>query len=268
MSVIITSGFLLSPPAASPALNHARIGYHTYHATSTWTASTSAAGFPASSLLNSITMRRWKPTAVPATITADAGAPIDISYVGIAAHTFGDNANTIAVEYSLDSVTYTEITQISPASNKPIMVLCDVTARYIRVKVLSGSAPSIGVIYFGQVLEMERSFYQGHTPQALSVDVVKVPRVSESGQFLSSTSIRKGTSSDYQWQHLTPAWYRSNFVPFVSWAENNPFFIAWNPSQYPNEVEFAWTNDNIKPTNSGPRDFMSVGFSAVGLGDE
>jgi len=27
-----------------------------------------------------------------------------------------------------------------------------------------------------------------------------------------------------------------------------------------------WTSGDIKPTNSGPRDFMSVGFEMTGMG--
>jgi hypothetical protein len=122
-------------------------------------------------------------------------------------------------------------------------------------------------MYFGALLEMQRPFYRGHSPMALSRNTKKVPRTSESGQFLSNTSIRSGTSSTYAWQNLNAAWYRTNFVPFVRSLENEPCFIAWNPSQFADDVEFAWTNDNISPTNSGPRDLMSVSINFMGLGD-
>ncbi len=65
---------------------------------------------------------------------------------------------------------------------------------------------------------------------------------------------------------MTARWYRDWFDPFVEAARRYPFFIAWNPLRFPDEVLYGWCNEDIQPTNQGRRDFMSVGFSVEAIG--
>jgi hypothetical protein len=120
----------------------------------------------------------------------------------------------------------------------------------------------------GQALTMQRRIYQGHTPLTLSRDTELSNNVSEGGQYLGRSIIRKGASTSAQWTHLNASWYRANFDPFVKSARTNPFFIGWRPLQYPNELGFVWTDSDIAPQNTGPRDFMSVGVNFRGLINE
>ena len=90
----------------------------------------------------------------------------------------------------------------------------------------------------------------------------------EGGQWLGRSIIRKGVTTSYQWRHLKAAWYRQYFDPFVKSARTTPFFIAWRPETYPNEVAYAWAKSDIRPSNMGIRDFMEVTLSVEGLTDE
>ena len=81
-----------------------------------------------------------------------------------------------------------------------------------------------------------------------------------------SSVVRKGYQNDYAWRHLNPVWYRENFDPFVKAAVTAPFFIAWRPEGYADEVVYGWTQGDITPDNSGPAGFMGVSMSVTGHG--
>lgn len=264
--LIISQSLTLGLEQGAQPLTHARIGWHTYHRNSVWSSTSSVADFEPSALRNDMTLRRWQPSSVPASATADIGAQKLIDYIGIAAHTFKDNSNSFKVQASTDGVTFFDITtDYAPGNNDPIMILIEpVTVRHIRLSILSGAAPTVGVMYFGEVLEMERSVYGGHSPIHLSRKSSTIPRVSESGQWLSKTRVRQGYSSSIEWANLTASWYRLKFDPFVASAELHPYFIAWNPLRAPGEVGYCWTDDDIQPANSGKRNFMTVSMSMVG----
>jgi hypothetical protein len=142
-----------------------------------------------------------------------------------------------------------------------------ITARYWRIRVRNAIA-KIAVVYVGAALAMQRKIYQGHTPITLSRITETTQNTSETGQYLGRSIIRKGLKTSCEYQHLTADWYRANFDPFVEAAREAPFFYAWRPIQYPDELGFVWTNGDIRPTNTGPRNFMSVSFSVTGIANE
>ena len=117
-------------------------------------------------------------------------------------------------------------------------------------------------------LAMQRAIYAGHSPITLSRKTVKRPTKSEFGQWLGSSTIRHGLKTSFEWKNLKAAWYREYFDPFVKSARTKPFFIAWRPSKFPNEIAYAWTSNDIKPSNMGILDYMDVSMSVEGYADE
>jgi len=67
---------------------------------------------------------------------------------------------------------------------------------------------------------------------------------------------------------LDAQWYRDNFDPFVVAARAAPFFFAWRNHEFPREVGFCWTTDDIRPQNMGVRNLMAVEFNMEGFSDE
>lgn len=271
MAIILTNNLVLAAQLGSAvALNHARIGYASATIGNTPTVSGTASGFFAGALSNRLTHEFWKPDASPATaeytITAQS-----IDYIGIAAHSLGTTQTTVKVEYSDDAgSTYTEISEFIPGDDNAIMVLFDQVDNVDRVKftfTYSGDAPIVGVIYAGLALAMQRPFYGGHSPITLSRETVNRPQMSESGQWIGASVIRRAFSSSAAWKHLTASWYRANFDPFAFHVSKTlPFFFAWNPSEWSDEVAYCWSNTQIKPTNMGIRDLMEVSINLEGYG--
>lgn len=257
--IYIQSGY--SP---TPDLNHCRIGWQSLAYGLTPTASTSATGKPAIAATYPTTFEYWQPTALPATWSLDLGASRAVDYVGLVGEF---NGSTVDVQSSTDGTTWTTQLSMTPADRVNVGLFSEASARYWRIYI-TGNLPSIAVVYLGRALAMQRRIYQGHSPLVLSRTTEISNNVSDGGQFLGRSIIRKGAATSFGWQHLKADWYRSNFDPFVMAARTMPFFIAWRPEQYHGEVGFVWTGDDIKPGNTGPRDFMSVDMTVQGLINE
>lgn len=262
MAVVISDSITLS--ALTQPLTHARIGYQKI--SGTITASTAASGFAASNADNELTYSFWKPTALPATWEIDIGSAETVNYFGIAAHTLGTDQAEIFAEY-WDGSSWTEIDSVLPGDDRPIMfIFDDKFASKYRVRVIGSTSPRIGVIYIGESLAMQRAIYGGHSPLNLSRNTVVRPTISERGQWLGRSIIRTGSSTSWDWRNLTALWYRANFDPFVEHARTKPWFIAWRPATFSEEVGYCWTRNDIQPSNQGVRDLMDVSLTAEGLG--
>ena len=254
--------------AESYPLTHARIGWHRYDGSVS--ASSAAAGFPASAAKSMNTYEFWKPTSLAAWWKIDLGSAKVVNYCGIAVHDW--SGNDVTVQYSTNNTDWISINSASYViDSAPLLFLFpSVSARYWRVFI---DGPTVGVaahIRFGEMLSMMRPFFAGHTPIPLSRQTVIQPNVSERGQFLGRSAIRSGVQTSAEWMHLDPDWYRANFDPFVQAARTDTFFFAWRPdpdSPSKNDVAYCWTNDDIAPSNMGIRDLMQVGFSMSGVAD-
>ena len=264
MAVVLADGFAPEVP-----LTHARIGWATIVTESSITASSAASEFPATAPVNPLTWDRWLPEALPATWQVDAGVAADVDYLGIAAHTLADGLLNVTVQRSGDALAWTDVVTHEPVDNGPILFLfAPVAARYWRLLIDGGSPQHVGVIQLGQVLAMPRPIYGGLSPLALSRATTIQPQRSEQGQFLGRSVIRGGLRGELSWRHLSAAWYRTTFDPFVASALVRPFFLAWRPATFPEDVGYVWTGADIVPSNMGVRGLMQVSLPVEGLGVE
>jgi len=261
--------------AIDPAYKNARIGYETVLTTANVTASSEAAGYPVTNIVNPLTAHRWKPTALPATVTCTLDAGEECQYMGIAGHTIGSTGCSVEFLYSVNNgSSWNVLKKITPADNKPLMIVFSQLARYWRIRITRDATseetamPSVGVFMTGRALEMQRGLYVGHTPITLARKTQRITNKTEGGQYAGNSVITEGVSTSFEWKNLTAQWYREKFDPFVVYARSRPFFIAWRYAEFPLEVGFVWTTDDIRPTNSGPRDLMSVSMSVDGYSDE
>lgn len=260
MSVIISNALILQPGLADRPLTHARIGYRSIIPDSEYTATVGSPGFPFLSALNPATYESWRPTS-PAVVNIDAGEPVPVDYIAMQQ----SGISLLTVEYSNDDIDYVEAISYSPGGDGATMGLFPVTtARYWRITI-AGSSLRIIKLNLGRALAMQRAMYQGHSPINLSRITAVRPSVSETGQFLGSVEQRLGTATRASWDNLSAQWYRDNFDPFVAYGPRVfPFFFAWRPETFPDEVAYCWATNDIQPVNSGPRDLMTVDMDLEG----
>lgn len=248
------------PDAPPFPLNHARILYVNALAGSSVSAST---GTGAANVLNPATYSRWTFTG-PAqlTITLPTATPIDA--VGLGAHNFA-NASALVEWSASDAGSWV---QFAPAQTgrASMLFLSDsaVSAKRIRVTITGSGSLVLGVVSAGVALQMQRPIYKGHEPGTLSRVTEYQSTESEGGQWLGRNVIRQGLKTAYNWRNLSAAWLRQYFDPFVDAARSSPFFIAWNPLEFPREVVYAWTTGDVAPSNAGPRDLMSATVNVRG----
>jgi hypothetical protein len=260
--IYISAGWTPATPA-----NHPRIAWESYiqHGTAVVTASTSATDYPVTALENALTYDRWRPTSVPAYINIDLGDNSSaVDYVGIAAHTltgFG-----VQVQAGTDGVSYSNISTVqTPTDNSAILFLFNAaTYRYWRIAITGTGIPSVGVVYIGTAMAMERSIYGGHSPITLSRQTIVAANVSEAGQWLGRSVVRRNLTGSAAFKNLTPTFYRNEFDQFVRSARTYPFFFAWRPQAYTADVAYCWTEQDIQPQNNGIRNLMDVSFDMVG----
>lgn len=263
------------------SLDYPRIAYHNLARDADLLASSEADNYPADSVQSPDTFEYWRPTALPATLRFDLGAsqavsppPNTVNYLAIAAHNLGSKGCSVKVQYSTNGSNFTDASDVAtPSDDSAILLLFPGRQeRYIRLYVdgvvSPTEIPTIGVVYLGNVLVMPRMLYGGHAPMTLNRDTVLYRAMSEGGQFLAQGIRRKGFSGSASFRYLSASWYRTYFDPFVESARQYPYFFAWRPSDYPSEMVYAWTDEDIRPSNMGIRDFMQVGWKMKGFGNE
>ena len=258
MAVIVESGYALPQP------DRARIGWQDM--TDAFSATSAASEHPAISARTWQTYERWKPSDSPATLTATIPSKL-INYIGIGAHslTLAD-AVTIEVETGGDWVAVLE-DYVAP-DNEALMLLIEPRlCTGVRMTVTyDDTAPSIGKVAAGYAMTMQRPLYGGHAPIMLTRNTVRTVNVSESGEWLGSTVLRQGRTTEIAWQHLTALWYRTNFEPFVWACRARPFFIAWRPNRFV-DCAYAMLTEDPRPSNMGIRDYMSVSIAISAYSD-
>ncbi len=265
MSVYIDQALLDNEALTDEPLTHARILAQSVMDDGIVTGTQGQVGFPLIGILNPATYERYKPVgSVFAEIIMDCVTVKKVDYFAMQTR-FVLSATLFKSD---DAITWVEIGAISFDDDRTAIALIPVTeSRYYKL-VLTGSFIEVIAIKVGKSLAMQRAIHAGHAPINLSPSRVIRPSVSETGQWLGASEQRKGFSASYNWTNLNTSWYRQNFDRFVQSSPRvNPFFIAWRPKTYLNDVAYCLATNDVYPSFTGVKDFMSVSLNVEGFSD-
>lgn len=270
MSIILSRDIVLTDTSVEDP-NAGHIGYHSLITRSNITADYAESENPIANAANYATNLFWRSTSTALQyITIAAGLNSGIDYIGFANHNLGSAGIAYQVQGSNDGSAWTDIGDpIIPDSDSPhvqIFPLTVFTLYRIKLTPSGAIAPRIAVIYLGKMLALQRRTYVGHTPITMGRDTTFTTNRSENGQFLGRTIRRESLASAVSLQNLTPEWYRSYFDAFAEASRLRPFFWAWRPVDYPLEVGYVWTTDDITPKNQRANGMMEVSFKITGIG--
>ncbi|WP_424630042.1 hypothetical protein [Bradyrhizobium sp. SYSU BS000235] len=231
-------------------------------------ADTQDVNFPASNLANPATHLEWRAadsTEQYLTVTVNEVDPID--YVGVARHNFGTAAIAVSVEGLIDGVWIELVPPRILSDDSPLMLrFVAQSLAQIRLKMASGSdAARAAVLYVGKLLDLERKVYVGHTPLPHGRKSNIANGMSESGNFLGRIVLGEWRESTVPLSLISPAWFRTYMDPFLKVAKEVPFFFAWRPSTYPNEVGYVWFTDDPKPAPAGPSNLIALDWALSGI---
>jgi len=252
-------------------LNAPLIGYDNLVDVNNIEADTEDASFPATNLANPATYLKWKAddTTAQSIVIDLTGNTQQVDYVAIAKHNFYTAGVSITVRGDTGSGLVDIVDQFTPGDNEPLLMRFEAAA-YVEISIDFTSATvevEASVLYCGTLLSCERNIYVGHVPSSLNYDSDVVSGFSESGNFLGRIEVNKSRSGSITLNNLTPAWVRNYLRPFLAAAKTRPFFFAWRPETYPNEVIFSWQEDTKGPypSNSLPNGMMQFSMNIKAL---
>ena len=263
MSVYISQALALTL-AATTDNDAGIIGYDNLLTITNVAATSEAVNYPATNLANPSTASFWR-SAVTTTQYVTVNATGTADYVGLARHNL--TAATVSVE-AYDGSTWNEIfAEQVLGSNAPAMLRFTSTAASgFRLKIQNATAaPEIAILYVGELLELQRRIYVGHTPITYGRQTTVQSGQSESGNYLGRVILQERLSTSVQLENLTPNWYRETMEPFVIAAKSQPFFYSWRPTTYPEEVGFCWLTNDAVPVNQRANGMMSIGLDMGGF---
>ena len=268
MAVIFEPGYIL--PAGDEPLTHARIAHRGTWIDAPASATSTASGFFVNAPNDSLTYEYWQPAALPATWTLTPSAAQTADYCCIAAHTLGTAGAALTIQYeSSPGVWTTLINAVTPADDSPVFAIFrPVSGTGFRITVSGATAPRVGVIRFGRALQMQQPLYSGHTPLILARQTTMRSTKSTTGEFLGRTRLRNARSTNIEWSHLSASWVRDNWLPFERFMEQDPFFLAWRPVTFPDDVGYCYVDADAipAPENMGVLDFMRVSMPVIARG--
>lgn len=249
-------------------LNNPIIGYSNIITTDNFQSDEAEEFYPLANLLNPSTNIVWKAETTDEqyiTITTNSADLQD--YVGLANHNFAHGGIAVSVE-GFDGSDWAElVAPVIPADNSPIIFRFTPQVLVgLRVRFQSGSEPpALAVMYAGKLLVLQRRIYVGHTPLPYGRQSEIITGRSHSGHFLGRLLTGEFLTSQISMENITPIWYRLKMDPFIKASREEPFFFAWRPSSYPDEVGFCWTTSNPRPVNQRNNGMMSINFSIEGI---
>jgi hypothetical protein len=270
MPIVISNNFVLTPPddRFPVTLDHPVIGWHNLVTSTTIVADTADASHPASDLANPATHLYW--LAADTTdqyLTVTTNYVDEIDYLAVAGHNFGSGEIVVSVEGFIDSV-WTEIVEEHMLSTDGPL-LFRFTAQslsQVRLKMQPGSvAPRAAVVYVGSLLTLERKLYAGHTPLPYGRKHEILSGMSESGNFLGRNVLGAWRESTVPLSLISPDFYREFMDEFMAAAKTTPFFFAWRPETYENEVGYGWLTDDPMPTPQSGNSLIAFDLKIRGV---
>ena len=200
-------------------------------------ASSTAAGFDVLNLRDMRDYTLWKPSAMPATVTVDSGSSKAADYLAVYGHDLFSTGCTIEVRKSTDNFAANDVlvATSTPADNKTLLLLfTSASSRYWRIRVLTGTAPTLSIALLGVRLEMPKGVKDlldplGHTVKA------EYNR-SVTGRPLGKVIQYREWKANLIFEALTWDFIRASWVPaWDAWLQSEPWLFAWHPDSYPKE---------------------------------
>lgn len=269
--IILAPSLIITPDDEFPN-TYPVIGWHNQVVFNQITADSSEAAYPPSNLANPQTSSKWVSaitTEQLVTVSSLAGLS---NYVGIARHNFGSTGATVSVEtITAEPGADWEVVfpGAVPADDAPLMLIFP-EGYYtgVRLRILpDDAAPEAAVLYVGKILRMMRGVQPGFVPLRDAAVPDTVEGLSESGEFLGAIINSQSRTTTADFKALDRDWYNENVRPFV--IEGNrkrPFFFAWNPEAYPDDVGYCWFSSTVRPNPAYLAGELDLSMPMGGLG--
>lgn len=245
--------------------NSPLIGWDNLLPQGTVTATSSAAGYPVTGLLNGVTTDPWRPDAMPATVTVELPTQRYASMLCFAAHDMGTQGVTVILERLVAAV-WTHVMTVAPSDDAPLILSFNaVQSDDWRVRFTGENTFKLSVISLSLGLILPGRILPPHVPLH-RVSEVELVGDSESGtgEFLQADFNRTGGRASINLSVQLPDFATGEeFEAFRQhYNRGRPFFMASFPSYEPQDVGYLWRAKNAGSILTPYRDavFMSIGM--------
>jgi hypothetical protein len=229
-------------------------------------ASSTAAGFDVLNLRDARAYTFWKPSAMPATVTVDCGSSKSADYLAVYNHDLFSRGCTIEVRKSTDNFAANDVLVAThtPTDDKPFVLLFTSTSsRYWRIRVLTGTAPTLAIAMLGVRLEIPAGVREGFDPIGRS-------EISQFNRSIKGHAL--GIVTDFaEWKEslvfelVSWTWVRTTWAAaWDAWLKSEPWLFAWNPDSYPKETYLVTRDGQFStPHRSGALTDLQVPVTGV-----
>lgn len=258
MAVVISRSLVLTPASAPLGSNRPIIGWDNRVVAAGVVADHEADGYPATNLANVSTAAGWRSDSTAdqyVTFTVTGGEPID--YLALARHNLGSAGVNVSVEVIDEDEVWVEVfPPVLLAGDGPALLRFDsVYTSQVRLRLQpAGTAPRAAVAYIGKLLVMPRWPLSGLVPLRYGRNDEIETGQAESGDFLGRIVTRQSLRTAVSFDLIDHPWYDANMGKFTAVARTRPFFFAWRPATFPNDVGYAWLENDLRPQVSGVAD--------------
>lgn len=274
MSIIVPNAYALTLAATTTA-DYPIVGWENLATVATLQVDEEDPLYPTTNLANPATNQVWKSgsTADQYLTVLFTGSDI-VDYIAIARHNFGSGEVQVTVQglpvggnAAVDADWDELVPAVFLANDRPTLWRFEPAALIgLRLKLEPGSVePQAAILYCGRLLVFERGVQAGHTPIPYARQRNVISPRSQSGEYLGRVVLGGGLGSAVSIIKLSPAWYRSTLDPFFEVAAETPFFWAWSPESYPDEVGYVWLSNQPVPTPSDLVGYIDIQMQLEGL---
>ena len=192
-------------------------------------ATSEAAGFAVSNIVDWRTYTRWKATGTGTQyLTFDAGTAVAVDAMGIAGHNL--SGASVSVEWSTDNSNWTQV--LAPFTATSAVILkswVSSSKRYWRIKIASASvAPECGVVAIGARIDFP--IYPDAPLDFLSESPQRAESVSKGGHLLGVVTRYRPYTFSMNFSYVLFSWITATFDVFwtAHGSLHKPFFVMCN----------------------------------------
>lgn len=206
-------------------------------------------------------------SATPYEIEITLTSSLAADYIAFYKTELSTAGGSIKLQYWTGSAWADASTTISPTDTRPILKTFSSQTSDQWKLIIDNNNTEVNItdIKIGELTTTEHGVYIGFTVPDFGRDVEYIESTSDTGLPLGRSLRRTGVSTTLNLEFITDTWARSTWLPFVKHAERLPFYVAWNITDYADEIMYAVTDGAIgKPKQTHPQ-LMSTNLKIKGF---
>jgi hypothetical protein len=182
--------------------------------------------------------RAWQPGTTTSWLEVSLNAARPANYCALIGHNLA--GGSLRVRSYIGS-SYQTVATISPASAHCRMLFFNtVSSNRWRIECTTTSATILALVAVGQSLPLDSGLRQGFVPPPFTQQAEVVTTASQHGLPLGRSLRKRAGRLTINCTDLDEQWMRSEWLAFRAHALALPFFLSWNPEQFPHEAGLCW----------------------------